>query len=254
MSLNNQIAGGNQAYFENLLEEYTRGALSAVLMDAVPSSSLFDQEEVSQLQAWGDEYKEALYAYNGATDKNSEEAREAAVTMERLREQAEALAQVAYDNDDLVLEQMDQEEDMIAAIRDSIVATDNLTGALTNYRIQQEQSKGMGSGIVGEALAGRGALDEGGSAFQHPLLKSATRSGARGYAVGLDRVPYDNFPALLHQGERVLTANEARAQDRESGRQIVVNISGEWHVRSDADVDAIAGAIADKLLLAQMAG
>lgn len=254
VSLNNQIAGGNQAYFENLLEEYTRGALSAVLMDAVPSSSLFDQEEVSQLQAWGDEYKEALYAYNGATDKNSEEAREAAVTMERLREQAEALAQVAYDNDDLVLEQMDQEEDMIAAIRDSIVATDNLTGALTNYRIQQEQSKGMGSGIVGEALAGRGALDEGGSAFQHPLLKSATRSGARGYAVGLDRVPYDNFPALLHQGERVLTANEARAQDREGGRQIVVNISGEWHVRSDADVDAIAGALADKLLLAQMAG
>lgn len=254
VSLNNQIAGGNQAYFENLLEEYTRGALSAVLMDAVPSSSLFDQEEVSQLQAWGDEYKEALYAYNGATDKNSEEAREAAVTMERLREQAEALAQVAYDNDDLVLEQMDQEEDMIAAIRDSIVATDNLTGALTNYRIQQEQSKGMGSGIVGEALAGRGALDEGGSAFQHPLLKSATRSGARGYAVGLDRVPYDNFPALLHQGERVLTANEARAQDREGGRQIVVNISGEWHVRSDADVNAIAGALADKLLLAQMAG
>ena len=112
----------------------------------------------------------------------------------------------------------------------------------------------MGSGIVGEALAGRGALDEGGSAFQHPLLKSATRSGARGYAVGLDRVPYDNFPALLHQGERVLTANEARAQDREGGRQIVVNISGEWHVRSDADVDAIAGALADKLLLAQMAG
>ena len=34
----------------------------------------------------------------------------------------------------------------------------------------------------------------------------------------------------------------------------MVNISGEWHVRSDADVDAIAGAIVDKLLLAQMAG
>lgn len=253
VSLNNQIAGGNQAYFENLLEEYTRGALSAVLMDAVPSSSLFDQEEASQLQAWGDEYKEALYAYNGATDKNSEEAREAAVTMERLREQAEALAQVAYDNDDLVLEQMDQEEDMIAAIRDSIVATDNLTGALTNYRIQQEQSKGMGSGIVGEALAGRGALDEGGSAFQHPLLKSATRSGARGYAVGLDRVPYDNFPALLHEGERVLTASEARAQDREGGRQIVVNISGEWHVRDESDVQAIAEALATRLERAAVA-
>ena len=96
--------------------------------------------------------------------------------------------------------------------------------------------------------------DTSGAAFQHPMLKNSLSTEPQGYAVGLDYVPYDNFPALLHQVERVLTANEARAQDRESGRQIVVNISGEWHVRSDADVDAIAGALADKLLLAQMAG
>ncbi len=33
-----------------------------------------------------------------------------------------------------------------------------------------------------------------------------------GYAYGLDYVPYDNFPALLHQGERVQTAAEARGE------------------------------------------
>ena len=27
-------------------------------------------------------------------------------------------------------------------------------------------------------------------------------------------MPYDNYPALLHEGERVLTAREAREQDR----------------------------------------
>lgn len=32
--------------------------------------------------------------------------------------------------------------------------------------------------------------------------------------MGLDYVPYDEFPALLHQGERVLTAAEARTMDR----------------------------------------
>ena len=33
---------------------------------------------------------------------------------------------------------------------------------------------------------------------------------SRGFAKGLPTVPYDNFPALLHRGERILTASQAR--------------------------------------------
>ena len=36
-------------------------------------------------------------------------------------------------------------------------------------------------------------------------------------AYGLTRVPYNNFPALLHEGERVLTARETRLLDRFGG-------------------------------------
>ena len=46
-------------------------------------------------------------------------------------------------------------------------------------------------------------------------LKSATSAAGSGdgggFAVGLDRVPYDNYPALLHKGEMVLNAAEASA-------------------------------------------
>ena len=42
-------------------------------------------------------------------------------------------------------------------------------------------------------------------------------SGGRGFAKGLNYVPYDNFPALLHRGEQVLTASQARDNRRGSG-------------------------------------
>lgn len=241
------IAGQNQAYLENLSEQYQREALSAVLMgEDVSGSGIWSEEELAELADLREQYQAAVEAYEAGSQ-------EAGVKMESLYEQAQALGTVAYDNSDAVLSLNEAEQEQIAAIRDSIVATNNLTGALSSYYLQQERSRGMGSGLVQEALAGHGALDEGGSAFQHPLLKSATRSGARGYAVGLDRVPYDNFPALLHEGERVLTASEARAQDREGGRQIVVNISGEWHVRDESDVQAIAEALATRLERAAVA-
>lgn len=35
-------------------------------------------------------------------------------------------------------------------------------------------------------------------------------------------MPYDNYPALLHEGERVLTASEARAQERAAPVQLTV--------------------------------
>lgn len=47
--------------------------------------------------------------------------------------------------------------------------------------------------------------------------------------VGIDYVPSDDYPAMLHRGERVLTAAEARAADGRSGtsgQTVIVNING----------------------------
>ena len=41
-----------------------------------------------------------------------------------------------------------------------------------------------------------------------------TIAGWFGFAYGKDRVPYDNYPAVLHAGEKVLTRNQADQYDR----------------------------------------
>lgn len=82
------------------------------------------------------------------------------------------------------------------------------------------------------------------------ILDAGGQVVAAGYAVGLPRVPYDNFPALLHEGERVLTANEARAMDQ-TGGGVTIQV-GELVVREEADVDRVAETLMAKLRLARM--
>lgn len=70
----------------------------------------------------------------------------------------------------------------------------------------------------------------------------------RSNAFGLSYVPHDNFYAVLHQGERVLTAAEARSYD--SGVQVSVT-GNSFVVREEADIDRIAKAIAENLTRTQ---
>lgn len=71
-------------------------------------------------------------------------------------------------------------------------------------------------------------------------------------AYGLSYVPYDNYPARLHEGERVLTAAEARAY-KGGGSGVNITITGnDFVIREDADVDRIASELARKLREMQM--
>lgn len=70
----------------------------------------------------------------------------------------------------------------------------------------------------------------------------------KGHAGGLDRVPYNNYPARLHKDEMVLTKTEASNYRNENGatgksRPFTINIQS-MVVREDADIERIAKRLA----------
>ena len=69
------------------------------------------------------------------------------------------------------------------------------------------------------------------------------------HAFGLDRVPWDGYPALLHEGERVLTASQARAQDAgQAAAPISITITGTSFTGAPEELaDQLAQLLASRL-------
>ncbi len=72
-----------------------------------------------------------------------------------------------------------------------------------------------------------------------------------GHASGLPFVPYDNYPALLHRGERVLTAQANRSYQQGSNVTITIpKLADVIQASSTADVDAFMSKFKNELAIA----
>ena len=243
----NGISGQNAAYLENLGEQYKREALGSVLLGE--DTTLFSEEDQTQLAELRQQFAEASAQYAETGDRN------AAITMESTRSSAEMIAQAAYENSEQYRMLQDGQEDSLDAIRSNTSALEAATAA---YELAQERTKGAGGGVL-DAIA---------SLFGDPEADSADPamgdwsynadldggSAGAGHAYGLRRVPYDNYAALLHEGERVLTAREAREQDRGGGApSITVQVSGNTF-GAGLDEEAVAQHIAEAVWSKVQAG
>lgn len=196
--------GAWEADLENKKEEYVRNAITAAM----------DSEEYQNAQANDD-----------------------AAEMGRII----AEAQIAGQNEYLANEgrdiQLQAQLELIQSVRDD----ENLSAAYrtAGYDLGQEFSKGMASGIsfsgTGDAAPGYQPATEGVGAW-------GDIDGS--HASGLQRVPYNNYLAVLHEGEQVLTAREARAGS--SGASVTIT-GNQFTVREEADIDKIAWALYDRI-------
>lgn len=88
------------------------------------------------------------------------------------------------------------------------------------------------------------------TAIGHRLLQALgfqVSVNAQGRATGIPRVPYDNFPALLHEGESVLTKRETNNMRNGMGSVSIAKLSDTIIVREDADIDRIANALVGRI-------
>ena len=163
-----------------------------------------------------------------------------AAEMGKLIMQAKVQGMNEYNDSDGAQLALEAELSLVEAIRNDTVLNKNYWDA--GYEKGQEFTKGMAAGRASyyDALSYDAMIND-------PFI---TDKGT-GYATGIDYVPYDNFPALLHQGERVQTAVEARSERSEPS---VVISGNNFMIREDADVDRVAAALLQKMQLAGMRG
>lgn len=241
----NALAGETKARLENLEGQYEREALSAVLLGE--KTSLFSAEDKAKLDEMRQQFIDASNVYEEGVRLYGKGDLGAAQEMVNLQENAKALATLAYESSGEYQKIQDQTLDQIDAIRANTIG---LEAATNEYRISNAFTKGLGSWmpkfISTVAPGSTGGL---GSTVSPEKMGDGDPQDWNRHAYGLKRVPFDGYPALLHQDERVLTAAEAREQGS-GGLQ--VTFSGPITVRQDSDLDEIARRLADKLEQARM--
>lgn len=224
----NQI-GQWKASLENLAEQFQRDALNAVMTGSI--SAEFSPENQARLKEMYDEY----------TKYASDDSEEAGAKMGQLLAEAQAIAQNEYNASDGAQLALQSNKTLANNIKDDAGIQEAYWDA--GYSLGQQFTKGLSSAILD---ADKNKITEDGRHYLTGEYGSGSSGsypaniykGGGNYAYGISYVPYDNFPALLHEGERVLTASENRAKDKSVTPTITIS-GNNFVIRSNADVVAI---------------
>ncbi len=85
---------------------------------------------------------------------------------------------------------------------------------------------------------------------KNTVINSKNLKTTNSHATGINYVPYNGYNAVLHEGERVLTARENRNY-KGTGNGVVIS-GNNFTVREEADIDKIARALLEKIKQADL--
>lgn len=194
--------GQFQADLENKKEEYLRDAMTAVMEGAMGEN--FSAEMKTQLEGLHEEYQKSIKAAEGG-DK------EAQAELGAILAEAQAAAMAAYTTDEGEKLRIEAELEAIQGIQKNAAITEAYDDA--GYELGKRFSYGLSRARseINWELAAKQNPDEYGGIFSR--------------AMGESRVPRDGI-YMLHEGEKVLTASQARAYDSSGGIEPFSDLGG----------------------------
>jgi len=227
--------GQYKASLENQKAQLENDALQSV-MSGIVTDSYADSKQLNALQEAAQAYKLAKADYYDASKMDDMTGmQEAGAAMGNALMEAQAIAANEYNGSEGAQLMLDSEISLANSIKDDSSSDNAFYGA--GYKKGQAFSKGLASG-------GSGTFSVSVTGIKNSDIFTY------GKAFGMSYVPYDNYPAMLHEGERVLTASEARGY---GGGSASVKITGNsFVIREEADIDKVASALVAKIRKAQM--
>lgn len=243
MELNEQM-GRFKADAENLQQGIYQDVFNGMFTGEIPAD--MDAKIAAQVEDLHQRYMNAMATIESSASSDAE-ILDAQAQLATAKGEAESLAYSTY----MQSEAADAMTAANIALADGIAASAGGAYENAGYLLGQELTKGISSAINAYVP----------DTITVPVVYSSTSTDSNsgddivyssnpdmGAAIGEDRVPRDNMLYLLHEGERVLTAREVRAQDQGGTGGVNIYMGGNYTVRQDSDISAIAEAVAARIM------
>lgn len=162
-------------------------------------------------------------------------------------------AEIAYKNSEEHQKKLAAEKDLVASIQSELVASGDYVAF--GEEMANQFSIGWSGAVRQGILSGLSGAEANAAVSAHGNIlqqigQSFKNAWVGEYATGLPRVPYDGYPAILHEGEQVLTRVEADQQRNGFGSVQIAKLADSIIVREEADIERLGDAIARRILSA----
>lgn len=238
--------GEAKGALENLQNQMINEAMQSVMSGEI-TDNFADSNQLDRLKELAQEYKIAQAEIDAAIESGDDTALQEA---KLARGNALAEAQAIGYNEYNASEGAQAEKESVLALAENIKNDSALDKKYwdAGYKLGQQLSEGLKSAVRNTDVSGLVQTQSDGSYYMNGTHYSANGIALR-KAYGMSYVPYDDFPARLHEGERVLTASENRSYN--GGVPGVTISENNFVIREEADVDKVASALAAKISMAQ---